>query len=161
MLGLSQTTGYAIKALGCLSEPNCANRSTPEIARCANIPQPYLAKIIRSLARHGLVNARRGVGGGVTLARNPDQITLLEVVLAVEGENWLSDCLLGMDDCSDQARCPTHSFWMRIRQEITDELAKTTLAAIIRFRGEETNRACWLHPTKPSAKSVTIKRKSS
>jgi Rrf2 family protein len=134
MLSLSQTTGYAIKALSCLSEPGCWKRATPEIARCARVPLPYLTKILNSLARRGLVRTRRGIGGGITLARSPDKITLLEIVEAVEGPSWLGDCLLGLDECSDQATCPTHDFWMRIRREITDELRKTNLAMVISFR---------------------------
>jgi Rrf2 family protein len=145
MLGLSQATGYAIKALRCLSTPNCDYRSTPVIARCAGIPKPYLAKIINSLVRHGLVKARRGVRGGVSLARNADEITLLEIVLAVEGEQWLGDCLLGLDECSDVATCPTHTFWLRIRGEITQELAKTTLASVIDSRSRDLGGNCWLH----------------
>jgi Rrf2 family protein len=134
MLSLSQTTGYAIKALGCLSEPDCDRRATPEIAECARVPKPYLHKIVNALARHGLVAARRGVGGGVSLARKPEEITLLQIVEAVEGENWLGDCLLGLDECSDQVTCPTHDFWQRIRREITEELSKTTLASVIAFK---------------------------
>ncbi len=134
MLSLSQTTGYAIKALGCLNEPTCDSRSTPEIAACARVPKPYLAKIVHALARRGLVTARRGVGGGVSLAHPPHQITLLRIVEAVEGPDWLGECLLGLDECSDQRTCPTHAFWQRIREEIRRELAGTTLADVIQFK---------------------------
>jgi Rrf2 family protein len=134
MLSLTQTTGYAIKALSCLNEPDCDSRSTPEIAECARVPKPYLAKIIHALARRGLVTARRGVGGGVALARRPEAITLLQIVEAVEGKDWLGDCLLGLDECTDLSTCPTHAFWQRIRREITVELSQTTLAAVIAFK---------------------------
>ena len=159
MLSLSHTTGYAIKALRCLSEPNCDNRSTPEIARCAGIPRPYLAKLINSLARHGLVTARRGVGGGVSLARSADEITLLQIVVAVEGEHWLGECLLGLDECSDAITCPTHPLWLRIRGEITEELAKTTLAAVIRAGNPVTGGKCWLHDTRPAESTRTSEHK--
>ncbi len=134
MLSLSQTTGYAIKALGCLNDPACRCRNTPAIARRAGVPQPYLAKIVNSLARQGLVTAKRGVGGGISLARRPEEISLLQIVEAVEGKDWLGECLLGLDECSDLATCPTHDFWQRIRREITKELGKITLASIIAFR---------------------------
>jgi len=134
MLSLSQTTGYAIKALGCLNQPGCDSRSTPEIAECARVPKPYLAKIINALAHHGLVIARRGVGGGVSLARKPERISLLQIVEAVEGKDWLGDCLLGLNDCSDQSSCPTHDFWQRISREIRTELTRTTLADLIQFK---------------------------
>jgi len=134
MLGFSQTVGYAIQALGCLNDPTCARHQTADIARCAKVPKPYLYKIIQALARKRLVVAKRGIGGGVALARPPAQISLLRIVEAVEGKNWLSDCLLGLNECSNQKTCPTHDFWQRIRREITEELDRTTLATVIAFR---------------------------
>jgi Rrf2 family protein len=131
MLCLSQTTGYAVQALRCLNEESCACRQTADIARCAGVPKPYLAKIVNSLTRLGILRAKRGVGGGISLARPPEQITLLEIVEAVEGANWLGDCLLNLADCSTERACPTHHFWQRIRGEIVDELGRTTLAAVI------------------------------
>lgn len=134
MLSLSQTTGYAIKALSCLNESSCANRLIGEIADCADVPRPYLAKIISNLAKEGLVNAKRGIGGGISLALPPEEMSLLRIVNAVEGDDWLGDCLLGLDECASQTTCPTHDFWQRIRGEITDELRKTTLADVIAFK---------------------------
>ena len=131
MLCLSQTTGYAVQALRCLNEESCACRQTADIARCAGVPKPYLAKIVHSLARRGILRAKRGVGGGISLARPPEDITLLEIVEAVEGADWLGDCLLNLADCSTDQACPTHKFWQRIRGEIVDELGRTTLAAVI------------------------------
>jgi Rrf2 family protein len=106
-----------------------------------------------------LVTARRGVGGGVSLARSADEITLLQIVVAVEGEHWLGECLLGLDECSDAATCPTHPFWLRIRGEITEELAKTTLAAVIRARNPVTGGKCWLHDTRTTESKRTREHK--
>ena len=136
MLSLSSTTGYAIKALSCLEDPACNCRTTPGIAKRTGVPRPYLAKIVGSLARRGLVVAKRGIGGGITLARRPEDISLLQIVEAVEGKDWLGECLLGLDECSSLATCPTHDFWQRIRNEITQELGRITLASIIAFRLE-------------------------
>ena len=105
------------------------------------MPTAYLAKIVNALARQGLVTARRGVGGGISLTRKPEEITLLEIVHAVEGQDWIGDCLLGLDECSDQSTCPTHDFWQRIRREITEELSRTTLASVIAFKGGKRGRS--------------------
>jgi Rrf2 family transcriptional regulator, iron-sulfur cluster assembly transcription factor len=137
MLSLSQTTGYAIKALGCLNEPSHHCRLIADVAKCAEIPKPYLAKIINSLARHGLVSAKRGYKGGISLTRRADDISLLEIVEAVEGKEWIGACLLGLEECSDQKTCPTHAFWQRIRAEITEVLRTTTLAEIITVREQD------------------------
>lgn len=154
MLSLSQTTGYAIRALACLSKAHCARQTTSQIARCSGVPRPYLAKIITTLARHGLLLARRGVRGGNVLARPPGAITLLEVVEAVEGPDWLGPCLLGLDECRDRTACPTHAFWQRAREEIRAELAHTTLADYLRCQhtrlaeagGHSHRRKDWQRP---------------
>lgn len=134
MLRLSQTTGYAIKALGCLSEAPAACLQTADIAERAGIPRAYLVKILRPLVDAGMVHAKRGIGGGISLVLPPEQISLLQVVVAMEGPDWLGDCLLGLDECNDLASCPTHDFWVRMRRDITAELRKTSLASIISFR---------------------------
>lgn len=147
MLRLTQTTGYAIKCLACLA---CdSSRQTAEIATSAGIPRAYLSKIIQSLSRAGLVNARRGIGGGICLSCSPQDISLLQVVEAVEGHDWLGECLLGFDECTNQITCPTHDFWQRIRTEIIFELRRTTLASIIGFRAQCQESS----PIKPRGKS--------
>jgi Rrf2 family protein len=131
MMCLSRTTGYAIQALGCLSDPAGMSRQIAEIARCSGTPKPYLAKIISSLSQKGLVYAKRGFGGGISLARSPQDISLLEIVEAVEGEHWLGDCLIGFERCVKHRTCPTQVFWQRIRREITAELRQISLAEVL------------------------------
>ena len=131
MMNLSHTTGYAIQALGCLNDPGGSYCMIAEVARCARLPKPYLAKIINALVGQGLVTAKRGYRGGVALARKPEEISLLQVVEAVEGKAWLGECLLGLDECASRTVCPTHKFWQRVRREITEELRKTSLAEVI------------------------------
>ena len=131
MLSLSVTTGYAIKALMCLESGDCSPRHVSDIARCTRVPKAYLAKIFCSLSQQGLVQTKRGYRGGISLARRAEDISLLQIVEAVEGDRWLGECLLGMETCDILTICPTHEFWARIRREIADELRKTTLAAVI------------------------------
>lgn len=131
MLSLSQTTGYAIKALACLPGVGAPPRLIAEVARCTRIPRAYLAKIVNHLVRQGLVTARRGHHGGIALARPAEQITLLDIVEAVEGPNWLGHCLLGMEECRNQQECPTLGFWMKVCQQIREQLGSTSLASVI------------------------------
>ena len=134
MLSLSATTGYAIKALMCLEGGDCVPRHISDIARCAGVPRAYLAKILNALSQQGLVQTKRGYRGDISLARHADDISMLQIVEAVEGEAWLAECLLGMDACEALTVCPTHDFWARIRREITEELRKTTLAAVTAYK---------------------------
>jgi Rrf2 family protein len=133
MLALSQTTGYAILALSCLGSPGERVVQAAQIARCTRIPGPYLSKILHALARSGLIRAKRGRGGGFTLARLAAQISLLDVAEAVEGESWAPCCLLGLAGCSQERACPTHRFWTVQRARIEAELRRVTLCEVARF----------------------------
>lgn len=134
MLSLSRTTGYAIQALSCLESEDRHSHYVADVAKCSGVPRCYLSKIINSLSQHGLVTTKRGYRGGISLARDPADISLLEIVEAVEGEAWLGECLLGIDKCDLKVNCVTHTFWTRVRREITEELHKTSLASLIRFK---------------------------
>jgi Rrf2 family transcriptional regulator, iron-sulfur cluster assembly transcription factor len=131
MMHLSRTTGYAIQALGCMNDRSCFVRQIATIAKCSGVPRPYLAKIIGALSRKGLVFAKRGYRGGISLARPAQDISLLEIVEAVEGEHWLGACLLGFDECAKHSCCPTQGFWRRIRLEIIAELGQISLADVL------------------------------
>lgn len=133
VLSLSQTTGYAVLALSCIHGPEGNPVLVRDIASCTGIPKPYLSKIIHALACRGLIVTRRGCGGGVTLSKPPDQISLLDVAEAVEGSSWLPLCILGLEDCSDLRACPTHDFWKAESKRIETKLRKTSMADVVRF----------------------------
>src|SRR5512139_2261819 len=101
MMTLSQSTGYAINALTCIAEHHGEPVLIRDIARLAEIPAPYLAKLMPKLAAAGLVQSKRGFNGGVKLARDPGEITVFEIVEAIDGPSSPNECLLGMAVCSD------------------------------------------------------------
>ena len=153
MIGFSRTTGYAIQALSCLNDPACTCRAIADIAGCSSVPRQYLAKIGGALARAGIITAKRGVGGGISLTRPATAISLLQIVEAIEGSGWLGGCLLGIDPCACKRVCPTDVFWQRVRREITAELTGTSLADVISFRA---NRSSCRKP--PTARARTSAR---
>lgn len=132
MMCLSQTTGYAIRALGCLGEGSCPPHLIRSVAECTGVPKAYLAKVFNKLAASGLIVAKRGYRGGIRLARPADRITLLEIVKAVEGEHWIGPCLLGIDECAANELCPTVAVWKQVSDQIETVLRTTTLAVVIR-----------------------------
>jgi Rrf2 family protein len=152
MISLSITTGYAIKALTCLESGECVPRHISDIARCTGVPRAYLAKILSALAQQGLVQTKRGYCGGISLALSAEEISLLQIVEAVEGDQWLGECLLGMDACDALTICPTRDFWARIRREIIEELRRTTLASVIASKrsGGARTRKSPLQRSKPN-----------
>lgn len=80
----SQTVEYALRAMVQLASDAPAASTTKQIAKKTKVPSAYLAKVLQSMRRAGLINSRRGVGGGVTLAQEPADISLLAVIDAVE-----------------------------------------------------------------------------
>jgi Rrf2 family iron-sulfur cluster assembly transcriptional regulator len=145
MLALSQTTGYAIQALACVSE-GCDHALVREVARCAGVPAPYLGKIVQNLVRAGILNSRRGRRGGISLARPSASISLLEISEAVDGADYLEGCLLGLESCSDQRACPTHAFWKKTRGGIRRTLKGISLAEVAQFQRERASAARRVEP---------------
>ncbi len=133
MFGLSQTAGYAIRALSCLESARCADKSIGGVAACSGIPRPYLSKIARRLSAAGVLVSRRGRRGGLALARPPAQISLLEVAEVFERENLFHGCLLGHGRCAEDPDCPMHAFWKPARERIREALRACSLADVIRY----------------------------
>ncbi|WP_347244993.1 Rrf2 family transcriptional regulator [Thermogutta sp.] len=126
MLALSQTTGYAILALGCLSRNPGAFVLAKDIAKCTGIPWAYLSKVLHTLEKHGIVESRRGYRGGFRLRRPAEQVSLEDIAAVLERQ-WPPQCLLGFQDCQGERNCPFHEFWQREREVIREKLRSTTL----------------------------------
>ena len=151
MFSLSQTTGYAIKALACIAG-GCDVKQIRDIAECTKIPVSYLAKVIRRLSKAGILESKRGNKGGIWLKRKPEDVSLLEISGVVDGEDQFTSCLLGLENCSDARACPTHEFWKASRAAIRHELASTSLADVLAFeksRSEKGSRSALSTVSRP------------
>lgn len=133
MLSLTQTTGYAVRALGCLADTGSRFEMARQVADCTGIPLPYLSKVLNALAKAGLVEAKRGYQGGFRLRRPAGSISLLEVADAVEGPGWRSTCLLSLESCHDEDPCPAHAFWSGLRLQIEAELDRLKVRDMAEF----------------------------
>ncbi len=130
----SQTSEYAIRALSILarySQDQFVLVGT--LAGSADLPHHYLSKILQNLVRMQILESRKGSKGGFRLARDPDQITLYDVVNAIENLGTTRRCLLGQAECSDERACPLHEFWVRISNDYLETLQRTTLGDLVRF----------------------------
>jgi len=130
MLGLSNTVGYAIDALGCIAFADGERVFARDIADCTGHPPAYLAKVLNSLTNQGLVESKRGYRGGFLLTQDASDVSLLDIVEAVEGPTWNEGCLLGMVESRPGRICPTDAFWRDTMDQIRSELAGRTLASI-------------------------------
>ncbi len=124
---ISRRTDYGVRViLDLATMPDDGRASTQEIADRQQIPSPFLAKIISQLSLSGLVTTYRGAGGGVSLARPPSEISLLEVIEALDGPIRLNRCLIQPAACPRDDHCPVHDVLARAQAEITDLLGATT-----------------------------------
>src|SRR5688572_2899786 len=103
----SQTVEYALRAVVHLASEAPQARTTDEIAAATRVPRAYLSKVLQSVSRGGIVHSQRGLGGGVTLAKPADQLTILEVVNAVEPVQRIQTCPLGLA-AHGVNLCPLH-----------------------------------------------------
>jgi Rrf2 family protein len=103
----SQTVEYALRTVVWLASQGDEPRTTRQIAKATKIPAGYLAKVLQSLGRGRLVDARRGIGGGFTLAVSPDELTPLDVINAVDPIKRIERCPLGLKSHST-GLCPLH-----------------------------------------------------
>jgi Rrf2 family protein len=112
---LSQTTEYALRAMACLAISPDELTPTPRLAELTLVPPNYLAKVLQSLAQAKLISGRRGVGGGYSLARPADKITLIDVVNAIDPVERIKTCPLGL---------PNHGTNLCALHRCVDEAAK-------------------------------------
>ena len=133
MMELTRKGEYAIRGIIYLARQAPGKISLiSEIAEATEAPQTFLAKIFQSFAKTGIVNSYRGTGGGFTLGRDPSQITLREVVEAVEGPILPNRCLLGKGFCSNDAICNVHPVWRKVQGEVVKILDGVTIEDLAR-----------------------------
>jgi Rrf2 family protein len=127
---------YACRALlsMALHLDESPTQSVRDIAARTALPQPYLEQILLALKGAGLVRSKRGVGGGYVLARPPDQITLAEIVSAVDGPIQLGDFGLPHSDgaCDHEGQCVLLAVWNNVGDHMRTHLQAHTLDAMVR-----------------------------
>jgi Rrf2 family protein len=106
-----------------------------EVARAMDVPPQFLAKIFQQFGKLGLVRSFRGSGGGFQLARPPGEITLLEVVEAVEGPIVPNRCVLSGGVCSRDKGCTVHPVWKKVQKSVVDILGGVTLQELSGRKG--------------------------
>ncbi len=104
--------------------------SKQEIAERVDIPPHFLAKIAQDLARALLIDIRQGAKGGYSLLKNPEDISLLEVVEVMIGEIFLNDCVGRPTNCKASMNCAVHKVWESARTQLRDTLANVSLAEL-------------------------------
>jgi Rrf2 family protein len=126
----SQTVEYALRAVVHLAEQAPAARTTDQIAEATLVPKAYLSKVLQGLRRGGVVQSKRGLGGGMVLVKTPAELTILEVVNAVEPIGRIKECPLGLAAHGIRL-CPLHKRMDDALALVEDAFRKTTLAEVL------------------------------
>ncbi len=134
---ISRTAIHGLRALMILAEmPPDQYAGTAELAKRIKAPRNYLGKLLQRLADEGLLESQRGKGGGFRLARPPERITIYDVVEPLDRVSRWEGCLLGRSRCSDEAPCPVHVRWAKVRAVYLEFLRTTTLDELVAQRRE-------------------------
>lgn len=128
MLRVTKLTDYASVVLTVLAAAPDTVMSASGLAERAGLEAPTVAKVLKPLAQAGLVHAFRGASGGYRLARAAEEITLVEIVEAMEGPLAMTECSVHAGQCGIEQSCGARANWRRINDVVADALRSVTLA---------------------------------
>lgn len=128
---ITRQADYALRAMYYLAKLDPTERAaTSLIADEQRIPPSFLAKIISQLSIAGLIHTSRGARGGVSLARPPENISILEVVEAIDGPLTLNECTHSPEGCPFGENCPIRPIWCDVQTELVERLRNTNFASL-------------------------------
>lgn len=132
---ITRQADYAVRAVLYLASLGQNGRApTGEIARQQQVPPSFLAKIVSQLSVAGLLHTSRGARGGVSLARDPHDISLLEVIELIDGPIALNECVIDANVCSYRDECPVYHVWCECQQTLVNRLKQTTFGDLLNGR---------------------------
>lgn len=120
---------YAIKALVLVAHQNESSDyvSVEAIASGINAPKPFVAKILQDLSRKNFITSVRGPKGGYYLTVKQSNRPIIDIIIAIEGDKFLNNCVLGLEQCSNINPCPMHFEYQIIKQNVKNMLSNNTI----------------------------------
>lgn len=128
MLRISKLTDYATLLLMHMARAPIETYSARGLAQRSGLPSPVVAKLLKFLARGGLLTSQRGASGGYALARAPERISMAQILAAVEGPLAVTECALGRGVCEMEKGCATRPHWQLIGHALQVALEAVSLA---------------------------------
>ena len=135
---ITRATEYAIRTVIYLAQqPKEEIVLKKDICRTQEVTPAFLTKILQPLIKVGIVSSQRGVGGGFLLAKDPAQITLLDILQAEEGPLTLNHCLAEKGLCFRDVHCSAHEVWHEAQDEMVDVLRRYNIAELVQREKEK------------------------
>ncbi|MEW6568553.1 MAG: Rrf2 family transcriptional regulator [Chloroflexota bacterium] len=130
---ITRQADYAVRAVLYLAGLGENGRApTGQIARKQHVPPSFLAKIVSQLSVAGVLHTSRGARGGVSLARDPHDISLLEVIEVIDGPIALNECVIDPTVCDYRDDCPVHRIWCESQEYLVGHLKRTTFGELLK-----------------------------
>lgn len=125
----SKACEYAIRAMiYIITETTDGSRvSIKDIALHTDTPEPFVAKVLQTLSRRGIIGSIKGPNGGFFLVPKSKPILLIDIVKAIDGDHLFTSCGLGISNCSEKRPCPIHFQFKEIRDKVKEMLKKNTI----------------------------------
>lgn len=134
MIAISRSSEYAIRALTYLAlRPGPEFHLVREMAQSLSIPAPFLGKCLQPLVARGILASQRGRKGGFRLVGDPRDVSLFQIVDAIEHLSRPRRCMLGQAECSDERACPMHDYWKQASGALTQHLLEGSLSDLVSF----------------------------
>lgn len=145
----SQTVEYALRAVVCLAQNDGEALTSHQIAALTRVPASYTSKVLQSLGRAGLIRATRGIGGGYMLNIRPMELSVLQVIDAIEPIQRIRHCPLGLESHGTRL-CPLHAKLDYVLAEAEKSFRNTTIAELLSDQSRATP-LCEMKPVKVNA----------
>jgi len=118
MLRMGKLTDYGIVLMSYLASRTYQQHSAHTLSDAVNMPLPTVRKVLKSLSHSGLLISERGAQGGYNLSRSPKQISIAEIISAIEGPIALTECVGDESHCEQEAHCDVQTNWTRINDAV-------------------------------------------
>lgn len=132
MLRISKLTDYAFVVMSSMAAKPEKRQSAADLARNTHLEQPTVSKILKLLSAAGLLKSRRGANGGYLLASRPREISVVDIIEAMEGPIGITECTVHAGLCSQEASCLLQSNWRKINRAVYAALSEITLRDMTR-----------------------------
>ena len=132
MLRVSRLTDYATVVMTCIAAHPTDVLNTVQIADETHLELPTVSKLLKALGHAALVESFRGVNGGYRLARPASEISLAEIVEALEGPIGMTECSLAEGQCDREAQCGVRDSWQRVNSVLDNALCAVSLAEMLK-----------------------------
>ncbi len=131
MLRMGKLTDYAIVLMSYLATKNELKHSAHSLSDAVQVPQPTVKKVLKALSQAGLLKSERGAQGGYSLVRGANDISVAEIIIALEGPIAITECVSDEHQCDQESHCEIQTNWARINKAVFTALDEVKLTDML------------------------------